>query len=97
MGVRRTLLLVARHADIWHTIASVVGYRQKNVLLKEFVAAASREESAIERSVHWTGRQAVGALLSEGVSMFTTEIHPTDDGYDFTEFKDMIAWRDQQR
>jgi len=29
--------------------------------------------------------------------LFTTEIHPTDDGYDFGELKDMIAWRDQTR
>jgi hypothetical protein len=29
--------------------------------------------------------------------LFTTEIHPTDDGYDFGELKDMLDWRDQQR
>jgi hypothetical protein len=37
------------------------------------------------------------AFLTEGVTLFTTEIHPTDDGYDFGELKDMLAWRDRQR
>jgi hypothetical protein len=36
-------------------------------------------------------------FLTEGVTLFTTEIHPTDDGYDFGELKDMLAWRDRQR
>ena len=36
-------------------------------------------------------------FLTEGVTLLTTEIHPTDDGYDFGELKDMLAWRDRQR
>ena len=52
IGVKRTLPLVAKHAD---------------------------------------------ALLDEDVTLFTTEIHPTVDGYDFGELKDMLAWRDRQR
>jgi hypothetical protein len=47
--------------------------------------------------VHWTGREAADTFVAEGVTLFTTEIHPTADGYDFSEFKDMIAWRDQTR
>ncbi|BCZ24234.1 hypothetical protein [Mycobacterium senriense] len=33
------------------------------------------------------------AYAAEGVTLFTTEIHPTDDGYDFSQHKEMIAWR----
>ena len=47
--------------------------------------------------MHWTGRENADAFVGEAVTLFTTEIHPTDDGYDFTELKDMIAWRDQTR
>lgn len=97
MGVRRTLPIVARYADIWHTFASVEEYRRKNGLLKELAANAGREEKLIERAVHWTGREAADTFVAEGVTLFTTEIHPTADGYDFSEFKDMIAWRDQTR
>jgi probable F420-dependent oxidoreductase len=97
MGVRRTLPIVARHADIWHTFASVDEYRRKNAILKDLAAAAGRDEQRIQRAVHWTGPDNADAFVGEGVTLFTTEIHPTDDGYDFSELKDMIAWRDQTR
>jgi probable F420-dependent oxidoreductase len=97
MGVKRTLPIVAKHADIWHTFASVAEYRRKNAMLKDLAAEAGRDETRIKRAVHWTGRENADAFLTEGVTLFTTEIHPNDDGYDFGELKDMLDWRDQQR
>ena len=97
MGVRRTLPIVARHADIWHTFASVDEYRRKNAILKDLAGAAGRDGRQITRAVHWTGRNNADAFIGEGVTLFTTEIHPTRDGYDFSELKDMIDWRDQTR
>jgi probable F420-dependent oxidoreductase len=97
IGVKRTLPLVAKHADIWHTFASVPEFQRKNALLKELVAAAERDDTSIERAVQWTGRANADAFVAEGVTLFTTEIHPTDDGYDFAELKDMLDWRDRQR
>jgi alkanesulfonate monooxygenase SsuD/methylene tetrahydromethanopterin reductase-like flavin-dependent oxidoreductase (luciferase family) len=97
MGERRTLPLVARHADIWHSFATVPEFHRKNEILKQLAAAAGRDEASIERAVHWTGRDNAGAFVAESVTLFTTEIHPADDGYDFSELKDMIAWRDQSR
>ncbi|AMT71025.1 MULTISPECIES: LLM class F420-dependent oxidoreductase [Mycobacteriaceae] len=94
MGVRRTLPLVARYADIWHTFASPAEYRRKNALLGELAQVVGRDESAIERAVHWTGRADADAFASMGVTFFTTEIHPDADGFDFRELKDMIHWRD---
>ena len=64
-------------------------------MLKELVAQARHDEKQIERAVHWTGRENADAFLQEGVTLFTTEIHPTQDGYDCSELKDMIDWRDQ--
>jgi alkanesulfonate monooxygenase SsuD/methylene tetrahydromethanopterin reductase-like flavin-dependent oxidoreductase (luciferase family) len=96
-GVKRTLPIVAKHADIWHTFASVSEFHRKNDLLKDLVAEAGRDEKTIERAVHWTGRENADAFVAEGVTLFTTEIHPTDDGYDFAELKEMLAWRDRQR
>jgi probable F420-dependent oxidoreductase len=95
MGVKRTLPIVATHADIWHTFASVPEFRRKNAILKDLAADAGRDETRIERAVHWTGRETAGEFAAEGVTLFTTEIHPTENGYDFTELKDMLAWRDQ--
>ena len=97
VGVKRTLPLVVGHADIWHTFATVDEFRRKNGILKDLAAAAGRDEKLIERSVHWTGRGNGDALVAEGVTLFTTEIHPTEDGYDFAELEDLLAWRDQQR
>jgi hypothetical protein len=72
-------------------------YRRKNALLKDLVAEAGRDERRIERAIHWTGRDNADTFLEEGVTLFTTEIHPSDDGYDFSELQDMITWRDQNR
>jgi len=97
VGVKRTLPIVAKYADIWHTFAGVDEFRHRNAILAELAEAAGRDEKQIERSVHWAGREHADALVAEGVTLFTAEIHPTDSGYDFAELKDMLAWRDQQR
>jgi probable F420-dependent oxidoreductase len=97
MGVKRTLPIVAKHADIWHTFASVPEFQRKNAMLKDLATAGGRDEKTIQRAVQWTGRRDADAFVGEGVTLFTTEIHPTDDGYDFAELKDLVAWRDQQR
>lgn len=93
MGVKRTLPIVAKYADIWHTFASVDEYRRKNQLVKELAADAGRDAGKITRAVHWTGRENADAFVGEGVTFFTTEIHPTDAGYDFAELQDLLAWR----
>ncbi|OBI77083.1 LLM class F420-dependent oxidoreductase [Mycobacterium asiaticum] len=93
-GERRVMPLVARHAHIWHSYLDLPAFRQKNDLLKQLAAEAGRDASRIERSVGWTGRENADAYVAEGVTMFTAEIHPDDNGYDFTEVNDMLAWRD---
>ena len=65
MGVKRTLPLVAKHADIWHTFASVHEYRRKNALLKDLVAQAGRNQKHIERAAHRTGRSIGDAFHQE--------------------------------
>jgi len=95
-GERRTMPLVARHADIWHSFLNLETFRKKNDLLKQLASEAGRDPSKIERSVQWPGSDNADAFVDEGVTLFTTEIHPTDEGYDFTEVNDMIAWRDRR-
>jgi alkanesulfonate monooxygenase SsuD/methylene tetrahydromethanopterin reductase-like flavin-dependent oxidoreductase (luciferase family) len=93
-GIRRSLPIVARHADIWHTFASVADYCCKNAILKDLATDAGRDKKQVVRAVHWTGRENADAFVAEGATLFTAEIHPTDDGYDFAELKDMIAGRE---
>jgi hypothetical protein len=62
-------------------------------LVNQHAHNAGRDPAAIERSVGWQPGMDADAFAREGVTLFTTEIHPTDDGYDFSQLKDMLAWR----
>ncbi len=53
-GVRRTLRLVARHADIWHAFGTPDVFREKSAILDEHCAAEGRDPATIERS--WSVR-----------------------------------------
>ncbi len=49
-GPRRTLPLVARFADVWHTWGSPNSLRETNAQLDELAAAAGRDRSSITRA-----------------------------------------------
>lgn len=93
-GERRTIPIAARHADIWHSFEPIEEFRRKNDLLKRLASEAGRDEAAIERGMAWTDAATADAFVDEGVTLFTTEIHPDTSGYDFSELKTMLAWRD---
>ncbi|MFI6426867.1 LLM class F420-dependent oxidoreductase [Promicromonospora sp. NPDC050880] len=94
-GERRTLPIVARYADIWHSFEPIEEFRRKNELLKGLVEEAGRDEATIERGVDWTDEATSDAFVAEGVTLFTTEIHPDENGYNFSELEKMLAWRDR--
>jgi probable F420-dependent oxidoreductase len=94
-GPKRTLPLVVRYADIWHTFLSVDGFSQATVVLDEMAAAAGRDGSEIERSVHWFGADSADGYHAAGATIFVHEITPDPiTGYDFTTVREMLAWRD---
>lgn len=94
-GERRTIPIAARHADIWHSFEPIDEFRRKNDLLKQLASEAGRDEAAIERGMAWTDAATADAFVDEGVTLFTTEIHPDGNGYDFSELETMLAWRDR--
>jgi probable F420-dependent oxidoreductase len=94
-GERRTLPIVARHANIWHSFEPIEEFRRKNELLKGLTEEAGRDEATIERGVNWTDEATADTFVAEGVTLFTSEIHPDENGYDFSELKRMLAWRDR--
>jgi probable F420-dependent oxidoreductase len=49
-GPRRTLPIVARHADVWHTWGSPNSLREANQRVDELAAAAGRDPAAIKRA-----------------------------------------------
>ena len=95
-GERRTMPLVARHADIWHSFLDIESFRKKNQLLERLSDGVERDHTKIERAVQWTGADEAGEYVAEGATLFTAEIHPDTSGYDFTEVESMLAWRRAQ-
>jgi probable F420-dependent oxidoreductase len=92
-GERKTLPLVGRYADIWHSFLDIETFRRKNDLVNQHAQNAGRDPDTIERAMGWLPGTNADAFADQGVTLFTTEIHPTDDGYDFTQLHEMLAWR----
>lgn len=94
-GERRTLPIAARFADIWHSFESIEEFRRKNEILKGLADQAGRDEATIERGIDWTDEATADTFAAEGVTLFTTEIRPDENGYNFSELEKMLAWRDR--
>jgi probable F420-dependent oxidoreductase len=98
-GEKKTLRLVARHADIWHTFGDTAVVERKTSILRQHCADVGRDPAEIEISV---GTEDPGArpedlgaqLRSLGVSLFT--VNASGPGYDLSQLRDWIAWRDAQ-
>lgn len=97
-GERKTLRLVAEHADIWHSFGNPAVLRHKHAVLREHCDAVGRNIAEIEVSVGVTGGQrpqdAGSELLDAGATFFTV----SGDGPDFdtTLLREWLAWRDVQ-
>jgi probable F420-dependent oxidoreductase len=97
-GERRTLPLVARFADIWHVYPSDIdSYRRKSALVDEVAESVGRLGGDIERSVAWSGERDADVYAGAGATHFILPVRPsTDAGYDLTEVRRALAWRDAQ-
>jgi probable F420-dependent oxidoreductase len=98
-GVRRTLRLVARHADIWHAFGGVEVFEEKSAILEEHCAAEGRDPAAIERS--WAVGTRMGAdpdrLRAAGATHLIVGITGSSSGYDLAPLRDLVQWRDALR
>jgi probable F420-dependent oxidoreductase len=96
-GERKTLRLVARHADIWHSFSNVETLVRKSAVLERHCADLGRDPAEIERSVGTPdGKPAdvAPALLDAGASMFTVGVGGPD--YDLGKLAAWITWRDSR-
>ena len=93
-GVKKTLRLVARHADIWHSFSSPATLTEKLAILREHGDAVGRDVSEIEISTELRGRDEATAdeLLALGTTMFTLGL--TGPHHDLAAVKRWLAWRD---
>jgi probable F420-dependent oxidoreductase len=94
-GEKKTLRMVARHADIWHSFSDLETLKRKSAILDDWCAKVGRDPSEIERSVgtpRGDPAEIGGPLLEAGVTLFTVGLGgPT---YDLTGLRRWIAWRD---
>ena len=96
-GEKKTLPLVARHADIWHSFGDPATVRRKGDLLDGYCRELGRDPREIERSVGVEGDPAATgqALLDAGVTLVTVNAGGPD--YDLGPLRDWLAWRDDHR
>lgn len=95
-GEKKTLRIVAQHADIWHSFTAPEDLQRKLDILAEHGAAVGRDVSQIEISNELRNRDEAYAdqLRELGVTLFTLGI--TGPEYDLEPVKRWLAWRDAQ-
>jgi alkanesulfonate monooxygenase SsuD/methylene tetrahydromethanopterin reductase-like flavin-dependent oxidoreductase (luciferase family) len=95
-GEKKTLRIVAQHADIWHSFSDVELMRHKLGVLRAHGDAVGRDVSEIEVSTEIRRRTEsdADALVELGASLFTLGI--TAPEFDFDAVKRWLAWRDSR-
>ena len=95
-GERKTLRIVAEHADIWHSFVSPEMLDHKLEVLRGWCDQVGRDISEIEISNEQRAKDFVSAdaLRERGVTMFTLGISGPD--YDLGIVREWLAWRDAQ-
>lgn len=94
-GEKKTLRLVARHADIWHGFGDVERVARKHRVLDEWCARENRDPAAITRSVTANGDPAELAkpYYDAGTRLFV--VNQSGPDYDVSILTDWLAWRDE--
>jgi alkanesulfonate monooxygenase SsuD/methylene tetrahydromethanopterin reductase-like flavin-dependent oxidoreductase (luciferase family) len=95
-GEKKTIPAVARFADIWHSGGELEVFVRKNAILVEQAQRIGRDDREIERAVSWVSAQAADGFADAGATLFTVTVI-ADGGYDLTELKAALAWRDSRR
>jgi probable F420-dependent oxidoreductase len=93
-GEKKTLRVVAEHADIWHTFGDIATITRKSAILNDHGADVGRDATRIERSAgvsHAPGEVA-DAMVAAGVTLFTVGVSGPD--YDLSPVEDWVRWRD---
>ena len=91
-GVRKTLRLVATHADIWHSFSDPATLQTKLGVLSDHCTAVGRDIGEIEVSVEPGGVEQAEQLHAAGATLFTVQISGPD--FSLEKVRAMLAWRD---
>jgi probable F420-dependent oxidoreductase len=95
-GERKTLRLVAEHADIWHGFGTPEELAHKNEVLDSWCVEVGRDPAEIERSTAASdGPEEVGeALTAMGERLITLSVDG-GAGYDLSLTRDWVQYRDE--
>jgi probable F420-dependent oxidoreductase len=96
-GEQKTLRIVARHADIWHSFGNAETLKRKSGILASHCAEIGRDPAEIVRSTGTPDGEPdaiAPALRDAGATLFTIGLGGPD--YDLTKLKKWIGWRDSQ-
>jgi probable F420-dependent oxidoreductase len=94
-GEKKTLRMVAQHADIWHSFSDLETFQRKSEVLANWCAEFGRDPGQIERSVAvrpGEPGQVGPAFVEAGARLFTVGIG--GPSYDLSSLRDWVAWRD---
>jgi probable F420-dependent oxidoreductase len=93
-GEKKTLRIVAQHADIWHSFADPETLDRKLGILREHGEAVGRDIDEIEISNELKNRDRATAdqLHERGVTLFTLGV--SGDNYDTAPIQEWLRWRD---
>jgi probable F420-dependent oxidoreductase len=95
-GEKKTLKLVAKHADIWHSFATGDELVHKMTVLAGHCETVGRDLNEIEISNELRDKSVDDAdsMREQGITLFTLGI--TGPDYDLTSTKKWLSWRDSQ-
>ena len=96
-GEKKTLRVVAQHADVWHSFGDAETIARKAAVLREHCAAVGRDPGEIEIStgVGTAGTpDGAGPLREAGATFFTVDVSGPD--HDLGLLREWLAWRDEQ-
>jgi probable F420-dependent oxidoreductase len=95
-GERKTLRMVAEHADVWHSFGDLATFRHKSGVLDRWCADLGRDPLEIERSIGISTRslERADGYLDAGVTEITLGL--SGPGYDLSAVGEWLAWRDER-
>ena len=96
-GERKTLRVVAEHADVWHSFGDAATLTRKSAILDEHGAAVGRDTARlVERSVAVSRppQEQAAAFVDAGATLLTVGVSGPE--YDLSLASQWVAWRDAQ-
>jgi probable F420-dependent oxidoreductase len=95
-GERRTIRIVAEHADIWHAFGDADEFRRKDEILRRHCAELGRDPAAIERAwaIFPDELERAESLRAAGVRHLIIGFDGDGHGYDLAPLRELVRWRD---